>query len=52
MQEDPRSTLDVIYKNWRGYNGRLQKCMARTSNPSHDGHAAERIVKGLLDYSY
>ena len=28
MQPDPHSTLDVIYENWRGYNGRLQKCVA------------------------
>ncbi len=28
MQQDTRSTLDVIYENWRGYNGKLQKCVA------------------------
>ncbi len=28
MQQDPRSTLDVIYENWRGYNRRLQNCIA------------------------
>jgi uncharacterized damage-inducible protein DinB len=28
MQQDTPSTLDVIYENWRGYNGRLQKCIA------------------------
>jgi uncharacterized damage-inducible protein DinB len=27
MQQDPRSTLDVIYENWRGYNRRLQNCI-------------------------
>lgn len=24
MQQDRRSTLDVIYENWAGYNKRLQ----------------------------
>ncbi len=28
MQQDPRSTLEVIYENWRGYNRRLQNCVA------------------------
>ncbi len=28
MQDDPRSTLEVIYENWRGYNRRLQNCVA------------------------
>ena len=28
MQPETRSTLDVIYENWRGYNGKLQKCVA------------------------
>src|SRR5574338_37188 len=32
MQPDIRSTLDVIYENWKGYNGRLQKCVAPLSN--------------------
>lgn len=32
MQQDSRSTLDVIYENWRGYNGRLQKCIAPLTN--------------------
>jgi len=32
MQPDTRSTLDVIYENWRGYNGRLQKCVAPLTN--------------------
>ncbi len=28
MQQNPRSTLDVIYENWGGYNRRLQNCIA------------------------
>jgi len=32
MQQDTRSTLDVIYENWRGYNGKLQKCIAPLPN--------------------
>jgi uncharacterized damage-inducible protein DinB len=28
MQKEPQSTLDVIYENWRGYNKRLQNCIA------------------------
>jgi uncharacterized damage-inducible protein DinB len=28
MQQEMQSTLDVIYENWRGYNGKLQKCIA------------------------
>jgi uncharacterized damage-inducible protein DinB len=28
MQPEPQSTLDVIYENWRGYNKRLQACIA------------------------
>ena len=28
MNQDTRSTLDVIYENWRGYNERLQNCIA------------------------
>jgi uncharacterized damage-inducible protein DinB len=32
MQQDPRSTLAVIYENWRGYNGKLQTCIAPLTN--------------------
>lgn len=32
MPADSRSTLDVIYENWGGYNGRLQKCIAPLTN--------------------
>ena len=32
MQQDTRSTLDVIYENWRGYNVRLQNCIAPLTN--------------------
>src|SRR5512138_1135467 len=32
MQQDTQSTLSVIYENWRGYNGRLQKCIAPLTN--------------------
>jgi len=28
MQPDTRTTLDVIYENWRGYNEKLQNCIA------------------------
>lgn len=28
MQPDTQSTLEVIYDNWRGYNKRLQNCIA------------------------
>jgi uncharacterized damage-inducible protein DinB len=28
MQPDPQSPLQVIYDSWRGYNTRLQKCIA------------------------
>lgn len=28
MQPDTRSTIDVIYDNWRSYNGKLQDCIA------------------------
>ncbi len=27
MEQDNRSTLNVIYDEWRGYNRRLQKCV-------------------------
>lgn len=32
MEQEPQSTLDVIYENWRGYNGRLQNCIAPLTN--------------------
>ncbi len=32
MQPDTQSTLDVIYENWRGYNGKLQKSIAPLTN--------------------
>jgi uncharacterized damage-inducible protein DinB len=32
MQPDIRSTLDVIYENWKGYDGKLQKCIAPLTN--------------------
>lgn len=28
MKTESRTTLGVIYENWRGYNARLQKCIA------------------------
>jgi uncharacterized damage-inducible protein DinB len=28
MQQDSRSTVEIIYENWRGYNKRLQNCIA------------------------
>lgn len=32
MQQDTRSTLEVIYENWHGYNRRLQNCIAPLTN--------------------
>lgn len=32
MENETRSTLDVIYENWRGYNERLKKCVAPLTN--------------------
>ena len=32
MEQETRSTLDVIYENWGGYNGRLQTCIAPLTN--------------------
>ena len=32
MAQDTQSTLDVIYENWQGYNGRLRKCIAPLTN--------------------
>ena len=32
MQSEPPSTLDVIYENWRGYNKRLENCIAPLTN--------------------
>ena len=28
MQQQPQSTLDVIYENWRGYHQKLRGCVA------------------------
>src|SRR5215813_5667613 len=32
MEQESRSTLEVIYENWRGYNRRLQNCIAPLTN--------------------
>ena len=32
MEQDTQSTLDVIYENWRGYNKKLQSCIAPVTN--------------------
>ncbi len=32
MKKDSQSTIEVIYENWRGYNKRLQKCIAPLTN--------------------
>ena len=32
MEQNIQSTLEVIYENWRGYNKRLQKCIAPLTN--------------------
>ena len=32
MQQQPRSTLEVIYENWRGYHAKLRDCIAPLTN--------------------
>jgi len=32
MEQDTRTTLDLIYENWRGYNGKLQNCITPLTN--------------------
>jgi uncharacterized damage-inducible protein DinB len=32
MDQDTRSTLHVIYENWRGYNEKVQNCIAPLTN--------------------
>ena len=32
MQQNTQSTLEVIYENWQGYNGKLKKCIAPLTN--------------------
>ena len=32
MQQQTRSTLDVIYENWRGYHEKLRDCIAPLTN--------------------
>ena len=32
MQQQARSTLDVIYENWRGYHENLRKCIEPLTN--------------------
>ncbi len=32
MEQETRSTIEEIYENWRGYNKRLQKCIAPLTN--------------------
>ncbi len=32
MQPETQSTLDVMYESWRGYNGKLQNCIAPLAN--------------------
>lgn len=32
MQQDTRSTLEVIYENWRDYNRKLQNCIVSLTN--------------------
>jgi uncharacterized damage-inducible protein DinB len=36
MQEQTRSTLDVIYENWRGYQQKLRDCIAPLTNEQLD----------------
>jgi uncharacterized damage-inducible protein DinB len=43
MQQDMRSTLDVIYENWRGYNVRLQNCIAPLTNEQLSLQPAPRM---------
>lgn len=32
MQQQPQSTLEVMYENWRGYNEKLRHCIAPLTN--------------------
>lgn len=32
MQQQPQSTLQVIYENWRGHNEKLRNCIAPLTN--------------------
>lgn len=32
MNQQPQSTLDVIYENWRGYHEKLRNCIAPLTN--------------------
>ncbi len=43
MQQDSRSTLDVIYENWGGYNRRLQNCIAPLTNEQLSLQPAPRM---------
>jgi uncharacterized damage-inducible protein DinB len=43
MQPGTRSTLEVIYENWRGYNERLQKCIASLTNEQLELQPAPRM---------
>lgn len=43
MQPGTRSTLEVIYANWRGYNDRLQNCLAPLTNEQLSLQPAPRM---------
>lgn len=43
VEPETQSTLDVIYENWRGYNGRLQKCVAPLTNEQLSLQPAPRM---------
>jgi len=54
MQQDTRSTLDVIYENWRGYSEKLRDCIAPLTNdqlslqPAAHMWPLEQIVQHII----
>ena len=43
MQQQARSTLDVIYENWRGYHEKLRDCIAPLTNEQLSLQPAARM---------
>ena len=43
MQQEAQSALEVIYDNWRGYNQRLQNCIAPLTNEQLSLQPAPRM---------
>ncbi len=54
MEQNIQSTLEVIYENWRGYNKRLQECIAPLTNdqlllkPAPNMRSLGQIVKHII----